>query len=130
MRARVRLLTLVVVASLFASVSGFARVVYVCRMSGRVATSCCCAAAKKVSSKSPALRRADCCEAQALVFGERLASGTPDVPEIAPPSLVAVRPVFVPPAVPALQLGYAPPRSRGPPGPDLPLYIKHCTLLT
>lgn len=130
MRARVRLLTLVVVASLLASVSGFARVVYVCRMSGHVATSRCCAAAKKTPSKAPALRRADCCEAKALAFGERLASGTAELPEIAPPALAAASPMLVPPALLALQIGFAPPRSRGPPDTGPPLYIKHCTLLT
>jgi hypothetical protein len=130
MRARVRLLTLLVVASLLVSVSGFARVVYVCRMSGRVGAACCCAAQKHTPSKAPALRRADCCEAKAIAGGERLASGTAELPAVAPPALAVVLPALLPPRLPALKVGFPPPRSRGPPDTGPPLYIKHCTLLT
>jgi hypothetical protein len=129
--ARARLLVLLVVASLLASVSGFARVLYVCRMSGRVAPSCCCAHGMKAPSRHAALRRADCCEEITIQARASLASAAAEGPDLPLPALAVQLPVSPPPRFHlAVGDGWSPHWSRGPPDTGPPLYLRNCTLLT
>jgi hypothetical protein len=131
MHARARLMALVVVASLLASVSGLARVLYVCHMSGRVAPACCCGAAKKAPSQHATLRRVDCCERIAIQARASLASGAVEFPDLPPSELAATIPAVEPRRFRlTAQDGWSPHWSRGPPDTGPPIYLRNCTLLT
>lgn len=116
--------------------AAFARVLFECAMTGRVAPSCCCKASSahgvdgaKERREPAKLQRAGCCETVSAEFERRDATVAPDAGSVAPPGLVAVLPV--PPAVapPAVALRVDLPRARGPPAADAPLYLQNCSLL-
>ncbi len=116
--------------------AAFARVLYACGMTGRVATACCCKAAARHAAEgekqreTPAkLERPGCCEALPAEVTRTDATVAPDGHVVAAAGLSAVLPIparLTPPAVTALaEL----PRARGPPAPSAPLYLENCSLL-
>lgn len=129
-RVRARLFGLVLVAAMLASSTGFARVQFLCRMSGLVGDPCCCARHEKKSDASVAeLRETNCCQAIVGKSADRAAFEPPTGIRIPPPGLVVSTELAAPP-VPAVALELPRTiRSRGPPANGPPLYIKHCTLL-
>lgn len=129
-RARARLFAVVLVASLFASATGFARVQFLCRMTGLVGSACCCAHHEDGAEPAGAgVRPSDCCEAVAGKSAERAVTEPPSGVQV-PEALSSVLLSFVVPQAPNVVV--EPPRlvrSRGPPANGPPLYIKHCSLL-
>jgi len=104
---------------------------YLCRMSGRVQSSCCCGAARANVGKSaqPGVRSEDCCERVAP--GERTVVTTARAgvqpSELAVLVGVVPEPQYLPPLPPAREVGVRP--ARGPPAPKQPLYAVHCAYL-
>ena len=104
---------------------------YLCRMSGRVQSTCCCGAARVQVGKSaqPGVQSEDCCER--IAPSERSVVATPRA-GVQPSELVALAalvpevPYFGPPPL-ERELVVRP--GRGPPVPKQPLYVVHCAYL-
>jgi hypothetical protein len=118
------------VASLLAASTGFARAQFLCRMSGQIGRACCCS---RHTERAPAgtaeVRQTDCCQTVIAKSADRVVAEPPPGVEV-PPAAGAFVPFEVAPAAPrAALVRLTPNRSRGPPLHGPPLYIKHCTLL-
>lgn len=131
-----RLLALILLLSQALPAKAFARVLYACQFSGRVASTCCCKGrqsetehAKSADASGAKLERPGCCRVQVND------SGAPVAALLAPwqAEAFAVPPSFQPMRVVADAHDGSVPRfahpSRGPPGSKVPLYIRHRALL-
>jgi hypothetical protein len=130
-----RLLALTLLLSQALPASAFARVLYACQFSGRVASTCCCKGKQaeteraKGAASDTKLERPACCTLQ---FDD---SGVPAAALLGPwqGDALAVPPSFEPVRIVTQfhdgdAARFAHP-SRGPPGSKVPLYIRHRALL-
>jgi hypothetical protein len=125
-RALVLLLALTVLGG-----SAWASDHYVCRMSGRVVSSCCCSSEHGSSAqrRQPGARPADCCER--IAPSER-SSVAIQRAGIEPSELVGLAatvplPLYFPSLAPVRELVRNP--GRGPPVAKQPRYVVHCAYL-
>src|SRR5262245_53831435 len=104
-----------------------------CRMMGRVVSSCCCGSAAHGTKKASAgaeLRSRDCCEKIAQPNHEAIPAVRYTELRVDAPALVAVVPVVTALPVPrARTVGERPFLARAPPS-DTPIFLKNCSLLS
>src|SRR5262245_35594520 len=77
-RARLGVLAVLLVASVVASSSGFARAQFFCRMSGQIGRACCCAKhTPKAKVGTVEVRSIDCCQVVVGKSAERAVTEPP-----------------------------------------------------
>jgi len=123
-------LSLLMLAVLLPS-AAFARTEYLCRMDGRIRSSCCCAGKTKPrtddSNRSTTIRGAACCDVSTVAPTRTVAIHQADS-VWSPPELVATA---IDPAWPVASTALAPVELRAlePPPPKPDLFARHCALL-
>ncbi|HEV8548250.1 MAG TPA: hypothetical protein VGQ57_04460 [Polyangiaceae bacterium] len=128
-RSRARFL-IVLAALLLLPGSAWARVQYLCHMSGRVQATCCCEAREKAlaPSSGPAAK-GDCCDRLTPAAGSPATNSRATADSIPSAALAAVvaAPIYFARGAPAPELFVR--QSRAPPGATRPLFAVHCAYL-